>query len=129
MWDFRGIMNTVSTKSIKLYLKYFQICSLYIFCLGLESMELIDVLCNTVTAFIWKKDSLSRSIKSSINSLSFFYFLGFPGGSVGKEFACNAGDAGDASSIPGSGRFPAVENGKSLQYSCLGNPKAIPGEL
>ena len=29
--------------------------------------------------------------------------LGFPGGSAGKESACNAGDLG---SIPGSGRFP-----------------------
>ena len=30
-------------------------------------------------------------------------FLGFPGGSAGKESACNAGDLG---SIPGLGRFP-----------------------
>ena len=30
-------------------------------------------------------------------------FLGFPGGSAGKESTCNAGDPG---SIPGSGRFP-----------------------
>ena len=29
--------------------------------------------------------------------------LGFPGGSDGKESACNAGDPG---SIPESGRFP-----------------------
>ena len=25
---------------------------------------------------------------------------------MGRESACNAGDAGDADSIPGSGRFP-----------------------
>ena len=31
---------------------------------------------------------------------------GFPGGSVGKESACNAGDAGDVGLIPGMGRFP-----------------------
>ena len=31
---------------------------------------------------------------------------GFPGGSVGKESACNVGDAGDPASIPGLGRFP-----------------------
>ena len=30
--------------------------------------------------------------------------LGFPGGSVGKKHTCNAGDTGDTSSIPGSGR-------------------------
>ena len=32
----------------------------------------------------------------------------FPGGSVGKASAYNAGDPG---SIPGSGRFPGEENG------------------
>ena len=31
---------------------------------------------------------------------------------------CNAGDAG---SIPGSGRSPGEGNGNPLQYSCLGN--------
>ena len=30
------------------------------------------------------------------------YLRGFPGGTVGKESACNVGDAG---SIPGSGRY------------------------
>ena len=34
--------------------------------------------------------------------------LGFPGGSDGKESACNAGDPG---SIPGSGRSPREGNG------------------
>ena len=36
----------------------------------------------------------------------------------GKESACNAGDAG---SIPGSGRSPGGGNGNPLQYSCLEN--------
>ena len=40
-------------------------------------------------------------------------------GEAGKEFACNAGDAG---SIPGSGRSPGEGNGNPLQYSCLENP-------
>ena len=31
-------------------------------------------------------------------------------------------DAGDAGSIPGSGRSPGEGNGNPLQYSCLGNP-------
>ena len=43
---------------------------------------------------------------------------GFPGGSDDKESACNAGDLG---LIPGLGRFPGVENGNPLQYSCLEN--------
>ena len=43
---------------------------------------------------------------------------GFPGGSDGKETACNAGDLG---LIIGLGRFPGEGNGYSLQYSCLEN--------
>ena len=30
-------------------------------------------------------------------------------------------DTGNSGSIPGSGRFPGVENGTSLQNSCLEN--------
>ena len=41
--------------------------------------------------------------------------MGFPGGSDGKESACNAGDLG---SVPGLGRSPGEENGNPLQYSC-----------
>ena len=44
---------------------------------------------------------------------------GFPGGSDGKESACNAEDL---SSIPGSGRSPGGGHGNPLQYSCLENP-------
>ena len=54
-----------------------------------------------------------------------FYFgsfsvhnLGFPGGSDGKESVSNAGDAG---SIPGSGRSPGGGRGNPLQHSCLEN--------
>ena len=31
-------------------------------------------------------------------------------------------NAGDMSSIPGSGKFPGEGNGTPFQYSCLGNP-------
>ena len=48
--------------------------------------------------------------------------LGFPDGSVGKEFLGNAGDTGDADWIPGSGRSPRGGNGNLLQYSSLENP-------
>ena len=47
---------------------------------------------------------------------------GFPGGSVGKESTCNAGNAGDEGSIPGSGRSPGGGHGNPLQYSCLEDP-------
>ena len=39
-----------------------------------------------------------------------------------KNPPANAGDAGDAGSIPGSGRSPGGGNGNPLQYSCLENP-------
>ena len=42
------------------------------------------------------------------------HILGFPDSSVGKESACNAGDP---SSIPGSGRSAGEEIGYPLQYS------------
>ena len=45
-------------------------------------------------------------------------YMGFPGGSYGKESACSAGDLG---SIPGSGRSPGEGNGNPLQYYCLEN--------
>ena len=45
-------------------------------------------------------------------------FLGFPGGSDGKESAYNAGDLGW---IPGLGRSPGERNGYPLLYSCLEN--------
>ena len=44
--------------------------------------------------------------------------LGFPGGSAGKESACDAGDLG---SIPGLGKSPAEGKGHLLQYSGLEN--------
>ena len=45
--------------------------------------------------------------------------VGLPGGSVVKNLPANAGDAG---SIPGSGRSSGGEHGNPLQYSCLENP-------
>ena len=44
--------------------------------------------------------------------------MGFPGGSAGKESACNAGDLG---LIPRLGRSPGEGNGYTLQYSGLEN--------
>ena len=48
-----------------------------------------------------------------------YVYMGFPGGSDGKESTCNAEDPG---SIPVSGRFPGRGHGNPLQYSCLENP-------
>ena len=44
--------------------------------------------------------------------------MGFPGGSAGKESACNAGDLG---LIPGLGRSLGEGKGYPLQYSGLEN--------
>ena len=38
------------------------------------------------------------------------------------EYACNAGDAGDWSSIPGLRRSPGGGNDNPLQYPCMENP-------
>ena len=55
----------------------------------------------------WKRDRLPTPM-----------FLGFPGGSAGKESACIVGDLG---SIPGLGRSPEDGKGYPLQYSGLEN--------
>ena len=39
-----------------------------------------------------------------------------------KNLPANAGDTGEAGSIPGLGRSPGEGNGNPLQYSCLENP-------
>ena len=44
--------------------------------------------------------------------------MDFPGGSDGKESACNAEDSG---LMPGLGSSPGEGNGSPLQYSCLEN--------
>ena len=45
--------------------------------------------------------------------------MGFFGGSVGKEYACNGGDLG---TIPGWEDPLEEEMATHLQYSCLENP-------
>ena len=55
----------------------------------------------------WRRDRLPTPV-----------FLGFAGGSDGKESACNEGDLG---SIPGLGRSPGGRHDNPLQYFCLDN--------
>ena len=63
-------------------------------------------------------NSWVRKIPWRRNRLPTPVFSGFPGGSNGRESACNVGYLG---SIPGSGRSPRGGNGNLLQYSCLEN--------
>ena len=53
----------------------------------------------------------SSSFKITDFKFSLIFYVGFPGGSDSKEFACNAGDTG---SIPGSGRSFGEGNGYLL---------------
>ena len=48
--------------------------------------------------------------------------MGFPGGSVGKEPACSAGDTRDTGLILGSGRTLGGGHGNTPHYFCLENP-------
>ena len=58
--------------------------------------------------------------------LLLLFKLGLPRWPSSKESACNAGDAGDAGSIPGWGRSPGGGHGNS----CQENPTAKePGDL
>ena len=61
---------------------------------------------------------VSKVMSLLFNTLSRFVIVflsrGFPDSSVGKESACNAGDS---SSIPGSGRYAGEGIGYPLQYS------------
>ena len=52
----------------------------------------------------------------------FIPFTGFPGGSDGKESACNAGDARDSAWSLGLDDPLKKGHGNSLQHSCLRNP-------
>ena len=70
-------------------------------------------------AFAYLSSHFVSSCNISNISTIIIFVMGFPGGSVDKESACNAGDTG---LIPGSGRSSGEGNGNSLQYSCLGNP-------
>ena len=71
--------------------------------------------------YIRKKSKRLFSILSGQSILKITYTTkvwGFPGSSVNKESAFNAGDPG---SIPGWGTSSGEENGNPLQYSCLEN--------
>ena len=61
-----------------------------------------------VRKILWRRDRLAIPV-----------FLGFPGGSDGKESSCNAGDLG---LIPGLGKSPGGGHGNPFQYYCLKNP-------
>ena len=65
----------------------------------------------------WNHANLNNLVKGDIYIYPHIY-MGFPGGSDGKEFAYNKGDP---DSIPGLERSPGEGNGYLIQYSGLEN--------
>ena len=66
---------------------------------GLQSLKVLNYLVNS--------GRIDGSKLMMIIAIRLLSARGFPGGSEGKESACNAGDLG---SIPGSGRSPEEGN-------------------
>ena len=76
-------------------------------------------------------NSWVRKIRWRKKRLPTLVFLGFPGGSAGKESTYNAGDLG---SILGLGRSPGEGKGYLLRYSGLENSvdcivRGVPGHF
>ncbi|CAN0568810.1 unnamed protein product [Rangifer tarandus platyrhynchus] len=69
--------------------------------------------CNASVQFLGLEDPRRR------DRLPTLVFLGFHGGSDGKESACNVREPG---LIPGLGRSPGGGHDNPLQYSCLESP-------
>ena len=65
-----------------------------------------------------KKFDFMRILYHKIFMRTIILSIGVPGGSYGKESACNVGDLG---SIPGLGRLHGGGHGNTLQYSFLEN--------
>ena len=68
--------------------------------------------CTTASRLLYPREKVSKSHEPIIT-------VGLPSCSVVKNPPANAGDS---SSIPGSGRSPGEGNDNPPQYSCLGNP-------
>ena len=76
-----------------------------------QSVKNLPAMKETLVQFLgqedcWRRDRLPSPV-----------FLGFPGGSAGKE----SHSAGDLGSISGLGRYPGEGKGYPLQYSGLEN--------
>ena len=74
----------------------------------------IDVQSVFSTIIIYLKETIP-----SLHLILLQSYASFPGGSEGKDSACNVGDLG---SIPESGRSSGEGKSNPLQYSCLENP-------
>ena len=65
---------------------------------------------------------IAQHFRTLASKNSVWAYKGFPGGSSGKEAACQCRlEVTDMGSIPGLGRSPGGGHGNPLQYSCLKN--------
>ena len=121
----KNLTTFLQKSNYNVFRKFSDLVPLYKF----QSNECCQIL-EKVYGFITYSNVLSidYKIKSSMCLLILFkltclytqkclLIVGFPGGSDGKESACNAGNL---CSIPGLGRYPEG-NGNPLQNSCLEN--------
>ena len=69
-------------------------------------------------ARVWTISIGNRESEAGVEKSEQYWWLGFPCGSAGKEFACSVGDLG---SISGLGRSPGKGKGYPLQHSGLEN--------
>ena len=87
---------------------------------GVEKQKQIQSTGGSLSFWREGQRSFSKEVsKQDVNRVCVKHHQAFPGGSVGKESACQAGVAG---LISGLGSSPGEENGNLLHYSCLGNP-------
>ena len=95
------------------------LCNLFLFFFFLLNAghNQLNKLHNLLKGHNWQLENaapapmVSLLLNSNRNYFKLCSHLGFPGGSVGKESACNAGDA---DSILGTGRFPGGWHGNPL---------------
>ena len=110
-----GILSRVPCavkKVLVSYLFYIKWC-VYGAALVAQLVKNLPAMQETLVQFLDRKDPQRR------DRLPTPGFLGFPGGSDGKESTCSVEDLG---SIPELGRPTGGGHGNPLQYSCLRIP-------
>ena len=96
--------------------RYFSLIHFLLLCQLFSSLYQTPILCYIFTELCYHANP---AMDLAEKALRIILDLGFPGGSDGRESACNAGDPG---LIPGFRSSPGEGNGNPLQYSCLENP-------
>ena len=71
-------------------------------------------------SLVHREGSVSDRVPALVNTLP--GHVGFPGGAVGKEPACQCSRGKRCRFNPWVGKIPWEGNGNPLPYSCLGNP-------